>query len=184
VQRMVKRLDGRAELVVLTKRELENYLAVSKALQAFIADRTKTGVEPPDENSVSLAIDTVAQTLKPEVVRLKLEDRLLKPIFLHTRESKGTPIKERLDRAIDEANDRLSRLDRELKEIEQSVEGSSASELLDIVPGTLLLEGVCKKFGVSYSKPGGDGDRLARHLSEDQIAPEIRGILKHICVDE
>ncbi len=184
VQRMVRRLDGRAELVVLTKRELENYLAVPKALEAFIAERTKKGMAPPDENTVSSAIDAVAQTLKPEVVRLKLEDRLLKPIFLHTRESKGMPTKERLDRAIAEANDRQSRLDRELKEIEQSVEGSSASELLEIVPGTLLLEGVCKKFEVSYSKPGGDGDRLARFLTQDQIAPEIRGVLMHICVDE
>lgn len=184
VQRMVERLGGRAELVVLTKRELENYLAVSKPLEAFIAERTRKEVAPPDENAVSLALDAVAQTLKQEVVRLKLEDRLLKPIFLHTRESKGTPIKERLDGAIAEANNRLSLLDTELTEIEQSVEGSSAQELLEIVPGTLLLEGVCKKFEVSYSKAGGDGDRLARFLTPDQIAPEIRGVLTHICVDE
>ncbi|MGH9762848.1 MAG: AAA family ATPase [Blastocatellia bacterium] len=184
VQRMVERLEGHAALVVLKKRELENYLVDPKALEAFIAERIRRGVAAPDENKIQEAIDEVAQSLKPEVIRLKLEDRLLKPIFLHTRESKGKSINERLSEAIAESNERLSRLGAELKQINESVDGSRGSELLQIVPGTELLEEVCKKFEVSYSKAGGDGDRLARLLSPDRIEPEIRDVLKEICAAE
>ena len=87
VNRMMERLGKRARLIVLKKRELENYLLDPFALaQLFEEKQSQAG-----RTSVSVDADTVrkvlqeeADKLKQEVIRLRLERIALGPVFLHT----------------------------------------------------------------------------------------------------
>ena len=50
---------------------------------------------------------------------------------------------------------------------------------LSIVPGDLLLDGVCQLFGVRFRKEA-DSSRAAALLTSDEIDDEIRRILHEI----
>ncbi len=182
VARMMERLDGRARLKVFHRRELENYLLDDHAISTFVEDKQRaSGVSGPrpDPETVNRYLHEEAASLKGEVVRLRLEKRLLSPIFLHTRTNVGT-IEERMRRAIDSLNERLGRIGNERTEIAADLDQHWGDRALTDVPGTILLEQLARKYGVAFSKDKGDGELLARLLPAESIAPEIRELLEEV----
>ena len=186
INRMIERLRGRAKLEVLPKRELENYLLDPAAISALIEEKQKFGGmngprATPEE--VMRALQDDAISLRDEIVRLRLESQLLMLFFFRTRTNPGT-VEERIRGGITALQDRLENISNLKSNIEQEVDQSLATRALDHVPGTRLLESVAKRFGVSFSKDKGDGERLARYLSISSINQDIIRLLREITREE
>lgn len=54
-----------------------------------------------------------------------------------------------------------------------------ATEKIQLVPGDLLLDEVCKRFGVRFIKEK-DSARLAGLMTKDEVAREIRALISQI----
>ena len=65
------------------------------------------------------------------------------------------------------------------KEQSESVDGVWQTSKLAIVPGDLLLDSVCKQYGVRFKKEQ-DGVRLAALMRENEIDEEIKEIIRSI----
>ena len=61
----------------------------------------------------------------------------------------------------------------------KAVETAWNQDKLSLVPGDLLLDGVCQAFGVRFRKEA-DSSRAAALLSTNEIDGEIKGILHDI----
>lgn len=59
------------------------------------------------------------------------------------------------------------------------VENAWSQDKLSLVPGDLLLDGVCQAFGVRFRKEA-DSSRAAALLNQSEIDDEIRQILQEI----
>lgn len=184
VLRMTDRLAGRARLTVLEKRELENYLLNSTAITSFITDKQKSAGSSspkPDVDTVARALTEEADALKGEVIRLRLEKRLLMPVFLQTRTAAGA-IPDRIRNAVEALNQRLEHIEQERAAITADVESSWHADALSVVPGSAVLEKVARRFGVGFSKDKGDSEKLALQLSPDAIPSELKLLLREIVI--
>jgi putative ATP-dependent endonuclease of OLD family len=85
VQKMVKRLGQSAGLKVLDRRELENYLFSPAAIVRFIEEKRSAAArqrdQSPSESETQATIEEEARNLKDEVIRLRYEATVLKPVF-------------------------------------------------------------------------------------------------------
>jgi putative ATP-dependent endonuclease of the OLD family len=93
VKRMMERIGARAKLRVLERRELENYLLSPDAIATFVTAKLMAAKKPTDSvnrDSVSAALDEAFASLKPEVIRLRLERDVLTSIHLQSRHKTGT----------------------------------------------------------------------------------------------
>ena len=183
VTRMIERLGDRAKLKVLDRREIENYLLRPEAVRPFIEEKLRlAGNNSPSvsqrEVEDTIAIEAVA--LKDEVVRLKIENRMLKPIFLHTRAADGSSIEERLRKASEVLALRQERFARESDAIRAEVQAQWPREAISLAPGSKILEKVTQRFGARFQKDKGDTERLARLLPRDLIPTEIQELLRAI----
>jgi len=186
IGRMIERLGGRAKLKVLPKREIENYLLESRAIATFLEEKQKAGgisSPKPTPEDVERVLNEEAKGLRDEVIRLRLERRLLTPVFLRTRANTGT-IEERINSAIKALGERLQQVEGEKASIVGEIDKSWPARALDYVPGTLLLERVAKRFGVSFSKDKGDSERLARHMRSASVDYELKELLNEITQEE
>jgi putative ATP-dependent endonuclease of OLD family len=186
ITRMVERLARRAELKVLSKREIENYLLDSRAIVALIEEKQGVGgIKEPkaDVEGVQRALNEEAANLRDEVIRLRLERKLLAPVFLRTRANAGT-IQERINAAIGSLTQRLKEVETDRASIVANIEESWPANALDDVPGARLLELVFRRFGVRFSKDKGDTERLARYLPVSALDFLIRDLLLEITQEE
>lgn len=187
VAKMIARLGERAKLMVLRRRELENYLSEDlKPLCKFIVEkRLAAGLENTlvEEKVLRATTEEEIEGLRQEVVRLRLEKRLLTPIFLQVRSLKGG-IEERLSAAICEATSRKERLKQEEASITKEVQDANRDVLRNIVPGSMLLKKICERFGVSFVKENGDSERLAQLMRADLVPQELRELMLDICAEK
>ncbi len=182
IGRMMERLGGRAKLKVLSKREIENYLLDSRANSAFLEEKQKAGGisgPKPSPEDVERALAEEAAALRDEVIRLRLERRLLTPVFLQTRTNPGT-IEEKIKNSMKALGQRLEQIEPERASITSEIDRSWPARSLDDVPGAVLLERVAKRFGVSFSKDKGDSERLARYMLAASVDDDIRDLLVEV----
>jgi putative ATP-dependent endonuclease of OLD family len=182
VAQMIGRLGERALLRVLLRRELENYLLDPTGVQSFIAEKlqlSRSDRPVPAADAVRATIEEEAISLKAEVIRLRLERRLLVPVFLHTRATAGT-VEERIRTASAELTDRAGRIGAERTAITAEVDSQWPTNAVDQAPGSQILERVAARFGVKYSKDSGDSERLARLLPNNSISYELRTLFDSI----
>ncbi len=180
VVRMMDRLGGRARLVVLRRRELENYLLDEAAIAEFVKEKQRLAnlqSSRVDVESVRQVPQKEVDGLKEEVIRLRLERKMLGPVFLHTRELAG-PIETRLDKGLQELTARLEKLAEERRAVEEATETEWQENAFNCVPGSTLLAKVAERFGVAFSKDRGDSERLARLLPVESINKELRDLLE------
>jgi len=178
---MRERLQGRATLCVLQRRELENYLLVPEAIHSMLIDKlAEQGrrAESLSAEAVRRVLTDTAESLKDELIRLTTERTALRPVFLHTRTNNGDAAA-RVQAGISDLTARLNELPDLTARVQAEVEGSWARRALEIVPGSLVLDGCARHYGVRYRKEAGDGARLARLLG-DQISAEIQHFLEDI----
>ena len=187
IKPMMERLGGRATLKVLSKREIENYLLDSRAILAFLEEKQRmsgtVNSQKPNSEEVERVLTEEAAALREEVIRLRLDRRLLAPVFLRTRTNSGS-IEERIKNAMKQLGERLEQIESEKASITGEIDQDWPGQALHYVPGTLLLERVTGRFGVSFSKDKGDSERLARHIPRASVDHEIRELLFEITREE
>ena len=182
VKRMLGRLGERAKLLVLARRELENYLLDEPALTRFLAERLAAGGRSHDDvtpEAVNAKIAVAAEELKTEVIRLKMMRSVLRPIHMINRELEGS-FEERLQAAGEEIQKRIAGLSATEEEIASEIDRVWKDRALSIVPGHKLLARVAEAFGSTFSKDRGDGEKLARFLDASHIDSELKSFLEDV----
>lgn len=182
VRRMAERLGDRATLVVLKRREIENYLLETPALASYIDEKlTSAGSNRrrPTPEEIAPVVQSTAAGLRDEVIRLRTEKRLLKPIFLHTRAVSGS-IEERIQSARSDLEGRLSGIGEQRRLITEDVDQNWAEHCDRIAPGSTILEKTSAHFGAPFSKEKGDSERIARYVRADAIPYELDSLIREI----
>lgn len=189
VKRLATQLGNKAELIVLKKRELENYLLCPKAIAKFIDLKYQLlGVKDPkkiDIAEIEKGIDTCADALKDIAIERRVARIACLPIYPNRNAvldfGSGTTLIDRLKEEYNNQKEKLTQLEEELEKIieEQTklVESNWSARKRDLVPGDLLLDSLCKLFEVRFNKER-DSARLASLMEEHEIDSEIKGILK------
>jgi hypothetical protein len=133
--------------------------------------------------AVSTQIATATEQLKAEVIRLKMFRSVLRPIHMIRRDLKGS-CEERLRAAVVDIQTRLGSLAGTEKTIAEEVDAIWKDHALEVVPGAKLLTSVAEAFGCSFSKERADGEKLARDMERDHIAPELTSFLEEVSSDD
>jgi hypothetical protein len=186
IERMLKRLGERARLSILPRRELENYLLVADAITKLIAEKKRTSADPtnmPNSRDVEAALSKAAVSLKDAVVKLRLENKVLRPVYLQSRVLGGS-INERLDFARDEIKKRTESLAAKTEEVAKEVEADwGPRKACEIAPGARILDLAFREFGVGFDKDKGDSARLARYMPKPEIHYDLQTLLQEITAD-
>jgi len=182
---------------ILQKRELENYLLVPRALLSSIRSKCEDNssalakVEVTTGENIDELIQSTAESLYGVVLLKRIRAELGGvPGGLLPRDA----AKEMAPQARNEDLPRIV-----LKEVDSRVthhiaslnieglvreqrealdrEWSDRKRRLDIVPGEEIVVAVFQRFGVEYKKPG-DTARIAKEMRADEIAPEIKELIK------
>jgi predicted ATP-dependent endonuclease of OLD family len=189
VRKLQQRLGAKARVEILDRREIENFLVVPGPLEAFI--RMKQGMSgnkaliQPEREAIVAAIDQCADALKDLAIEKQVVKALCVPIFPRVSSEGGDGIKLN-DRITEELRKIHAQLDGIMQNVQQKidehariVEESWQIRKLQVVPGDILLDRVCQKFGVRFKK-GVDGPRLASLMSEKDIDGEIKRIIAQL----
>lgn len=182
VKAMLDRLGGRGKLKVFQRRELENYLLDEFAVKAFLNEKRQAaglGELSDAPASIRKALEQEASALLDEVVRLRLSNRLLSPVFLNVRTAPGG-IDDRLNMGLETIQQRIANKDSLKSEIEADIAAEWKRRPLELAPGTLVLEKVAARYGVTFSKNKGDSERLAEQLRSGAIPYELSELLSNI----
>lgn len=187
--KMNELLGEKAIMKFLNKRELENYLLQPRAVTEFI--RWKQTNQPTNkaevnEMLVKNAIDDAAEQLKG----LAIAKRAYKAI--------STPLRSSIEwSAIETAESALEKVMAELEAFREkllatqeitkksfdaakkNIEHDWNHSKVNLVPGDLLLDLVCRQFGTRFKKET-DSAKLAALLSPNEVAPDLGSILKEL----
>ena len=90
-----------------------------------------------------------------------------------------TRIAEEITKSITELEASKAAVEQAYAEQTIVVEKTWDQDKLSLVPGDLLLDGVCQKFGVRFRKEV-DSSRAATLLNQSEVDDEIRQILQEI----
>lgn len=188
IDQLSSKLSGFGELIVLNRREIENYLIAPGALTRYINNhptRARLGVEVSIEE-VTREIESACEGL----LDVAIERRVLRLVCRPFIPDRRTVI-DRVDASFSEALS--SELDGVLEKITQAKVDTSAiveavslevkegwaRNKLGMVPGEELLKAVLRRFEIGYNKRK-DGPRLAAEMKPDEIPMELKDILKHL----
>ncbi|HEY9692634.1 MAG TPA: TOPRIM nucleotidyl transferase/hydrolase domain-containing protein [Oculatellaceae cyanobacterium] len=191
VANLQNRLGQNAILKVLKKREIENYLVCPRAIKNFIkvklSSLTELDCKFPEESEIFENIQECAEQLKNFSINKRVAKILCKPIYPSAEQlinnSHSEAVKERVAEEIQRLITQLEESHHQIETVYQetftSVESDWAIKKLDIVPGDLLLDMVCKKYDTRFKKER-DGSRLAALMNESEIDNEVCEIIHEI----
>jgi predicted ATP-dependent endonuclease of OLD family len=191
IQRIDELLGENAGIVVLKRRELENYLICNRAIAEFVkAKREMNGAvsaTTPTEAEVERVIEEAIEALKDLAVGKRVRRLLLKPMYPKRDAFSSDPLANdfverlttELERQRDEADNRLASIKTSMDKEKSSLDGSWKAEKRSIVPGDELLQVVCQRFGVKFNKEH-DSERLAKLMNPDEIAEELKEVIRAI----
>lgn len=192
VVELQNRLGNNAELRVLKKREIENYLICPRAIREFVKFKRESSGnldndELPDEAEIENKIEACADQLKQFAINKRVVKILGKPVYPSTenilKEIQDNSITNKIGEKIEKMIDKLEENKRKTESIYEDnvrlVNNDWSSNKLDIVPGDLLIDRVCKEYGIRFKKER-DGFRLAALMNENEIDNEISEIIHEI----
>lgn len=191
ILRMQTMLGQNAKLQVLAKREIENYLTCPRAIRSFIEYKRQSlntlNEELPTEDEVKNKLDECAEKLKQFAICKRVVKIACKPVYPETKAIfEDIQAEEAVDKITKSLQAIISQLEAEKTDLE-SVYTSKADEIenvwrskkMDIVPGDLLLDAVCKEYNLRFKKEK-DTSKLASLMGRDEIDPEIRKVIQEI----
>ncbi|MBD2667021.1 AAA family ATPase [Richelia sinica] len=189
IKHLTMQLGNKAKLIVLNKRELENYLLSPKAIAKFIDLKHQlTGRKENkaiNEDEIAQAIDKCADELKNCAIERRVAKITCRPILLN-RDAILNPdsvasLANKLKEEYNNQKEKLTQLEKEIESVieaqTQLVESKWVTKKRDLVPGDILLDNLCKLFGVRFNKER-DSARLASLMEESEIDSEIKTILR------
>ncbi|WP_045742893.1 hypothetical protein [Actinoplanes rectilineatus] len=173
-----------ATVHVLEQRELENYLAVPRALATFIQKKRRDGGRDGGdvtEEKVAAALEKCGAELRTITLRKRVVKALRDPVAIPSRLDGDGELAHLLEGAIrtviaewekrrDEAADMV---EREARDVDHAWTGDWRA----VAPGDELLDAVCRQFGVRFKK-NKDGATLAALLTADEVPKELSDLLR------
>jgi putative ATP-dependent endonuclease of OLD family len=193
VTRLETTLGERAVIKVLNRREMENYLISPRALVEFIrlkkelAGAAKEDAKVPTEEEITAAIDQAADQLKGFALHKRVAKELCKPIYPKLPpvpvgaegQSVITVVTAELDKHINELQVLKEKAAEALRRQAEALDARWGGNKLNVVPGDMLLNQVCEKYGVRFKKER-DGVRLAALMLESEIDDEVKRFIREI----
>lgn len=191
IVKMQTMLGQNAKLQVLAKREVENYLTCPRAIRSFIEYKRKSlntlNEELPTEEEVKNKLDECAEKLKQFAICKRVVKIACKPVYPETKAIfEDIQAEEAVDKITKSLQSIISQLEAEKTDIESvyiskadEIENIWISKKMDIVPGDLLLDAVCKEYNLRFKKEK-DTSKLASLMKKDEIDPEIRRVIQEI----
>lgn len=192
ITRLQERCGDNAKLTVLSRREIENYLICPRAIAAFISlkcqkNHGQSDQHLPTEEEIKDAISHTAEQLKQFTLDKRVAKIISKP-FYPSRErlfqqSQDTSILDRVNTEVDSLIERLEAIKTNLDTVHDEqinyIDQNWNRDKERIVPGDVLLDKVCQRFGVRFKKER-DGPILAALMLENEIDSEIKQIIREI----
>lgn len=190
IEKIKGRLGDRAELRVLEKRELENYLLCPRAISEFLKLRvgTSDGTTSDlafDVEKIEESIHLCADKLKDTAIWKRVTKKLCASLHfnldwlkeIETKERAKESLENEIKNLIEELGNRESGIMRVLTEVESEIESKWEQKKQEIVPGSLLLDTLFKEYGMRYKKKR-DGPLIASLMLRTEIEPEIRVLIE------
>lgn len=194
ITKLKNSLGQRANISVLKKREVENYLICPRAIANFINLKKELASPEKGNDEAALALDEIKKVIDECADQLKqitIDKRVARHSFLSVHpwqmlkidEGDETSIVKKITDADQKMIERLqvaiSQLEQIYEEELNTVNATWQADKLYLVPGDQLLDMVCRRFNVRYKKEL-DGVRLAALLTENEIDEEIKEIIRAI----
>ncbi len=186
IEALQGKIEDLSELVVLKKRELENYLISPTALARYIAAKSK-GTVSPSTSEIESDLNEICQELFQTAVERRVLKHACRPVI---------PKREKIlrrDDSLDFEAALKAQLDESIKEIQEisgKVQGlldSAKAEVLsewdsrksEMIPGDELLDSLFKRYGLRFNKRR-DAVDLASSMKPDEISGEIKVLLNDL----
>jgi putative ATP-dependent endonuclease of the OLD family len=187
VTRMTGLAGDKATVVVLSRRELENYLVAPRPLALLIGQKRAAAGKSEVEISqaaVSSALEKAAEGLKTLAIRKRVEGIIGRPLYWPRGSDHDEPLETVVSKALNEMQDqlvsRIGSVESVISTATEEVDRAWDVDKLKLVPGDELLDLTFNEWEVRYRKERGDGARLAALMSEDEIADEIKDLLENL----
>lgn len=182
-------LEQKANMHILKKREIENYLIVPRAVAKFIQWKQDDGRPENEHIECSLAeiqkiLANSAEELKQLVIDKRVNHLICKSMHWKLEDDPNSPILEKVAQASRRMVSHLEETERNMQSIYydqvREVDRIWDSQRFDLVPGDELLDMVCKKYNVRFKKREGDGKLLAELMNKNEIAEEVQWFIRQI----
>ena len=181
IKKLESRLGARAHFEVLTRRELENYLAIPEAIFALLVEKAKTSGEkgrvPRDVDEVQEALLETAIGMKGRTVELTVRRKLLGPVYIERLEGKS--IQDKLAAAAEQLAQRTAKYETDREEIEKAFSADWEKVALHKAPGSELLDATFKRYDFKFTKER-DAGRLAELIPSNKIPNELLAIIERL----
>jgi putative ATP-dependent endonuclease of the OLD family len=191
VELLKTRLGAKAQVVVLEKREIDNFLLSSHAIERFIRLKQRmSGKKPPLEPDLQLvekALNECADSLRQRTIDKRIARILCGPVRpkLDWTQVPETPIGDRVMEVLAGMQQQVETTQNQIASvIEQQTQAVSQiweERKFDIVQGDILLDLVCQKCGARYKKSS-DAGRLAALMEKHQIDLQLKQTIEAIAV--
>lgn len=163
-----KKMDGKASVLFLTKRQMENYLLDPRAVQLLISEKQGVAIDRcPSIEDIAQKIDSAIESAQATVIERRTKISLLRPMFFdHGDEigDIGTRIRSRISHVRNELDAREEKLASVIENTTREVHGEWTRRRTDIVDGASVLDTVMQSFGLRFHKER-DSARLARTIA-------------------
>lgn len=191
VAKIKARLGDKAISIVLSKREIENYLLKPRPIIEFIKLKrhlANMSIDDPSlmEPTMVEKIDQCCDKLKQVAVDKRVAKIVCQPIFPSREclfEKSEEPINNRLTAEINRSVQILEEIKKKtgkiLEEQSEFVNSNWKINKLSLIPGDILLDMIAKEFSVRFNKEK-DSSRLASLMNESEIDHEIKDIIRQI----
>lgn len=191
ILKMQTRLGQNAKLQVLNKREVENYLTCPRAIRSFIEHKRQSSGTPneelPTEDQVKAKIDECAEKLKQFAISKRVVKISCKPVYPETKaifenlqtQEAVEKISESIQKIIDQLQTEKTNLESVYTSKADEIEKIWTAQKMNIVPGDLLLDAVCKEYNIRFKKEK-DTSKLASLMRKEEIDQEIQKVIKEI----
>jgi predicted ATP-dependent endonuclease of OLD family len=185
--RLKDELGDKADVRILGRREIENYLLSADANCAYLTERKRTPngsvFSAPSIIQVKAEIEECAGGLKNTAIWKRLTSETCRPLIPRLGKVAPDDAKEmkakiggELDAIKREIEQLEADLDRLATEASETVERTWDKKLF-VVPGSAILDAWYKKYGLRFDKLR-DGPAIANLLRTSEIDAELQGFIE------
>lgn len=193
ISQLKELLSARAELFSLRRRELENYMLEPRAVREFVLlKRELAGMDSAEsdlsESEIGELLKHEADKLRDYTLKKRVASELCNPVYStpasvmdgsDNQDRISEQVIQELERMGAVLNERKARVQSVFEKEKKTIDASWETTKLDLVPGDVLLDAVCRKFNVRFKKER-DSVRLASLMTEDEIDGDIKQIIRAI----
>lgn len=192
INKIQEKLGNKSIVKFLENREIENYLFHPRPIIEFIKIKrqlsgSKSDESVPTEVEVQQIIEDCAERLKQIAIDKRVAKHICSPVYpsrTHLFDDRdGTTILHRasreIDRMIAQLEEAKSRADSIVEQQSEEINNAWQRNKLSLVPGDVLLDMVFQQYNLRFRKER-DSSRLAALMTENEIASEIKQIIREI----